>query len=75
MLISEEKLNANAFSEYLCGEINKSIVVNGKTTTFLVFCETIKGKNLKIRDLTVYRDKGSNCIKTVTINHRKFGIF
>lgn len=75
MLISEEKLNANAFSEYLCGEINKSIVVNGKTTTFLVFCESIKGKKLKIKDLTVYRDKGSNCIKTVTINHRKFGIF
>ena len=40
-LVSDKKLNASAFSEYFCGEINKSIVVNGKTTTFLVFCEKI----------------------------------
>lgn len=71
VLVSEKTINANAFTQYLCGDLNKSIVVNEKTTTFLVFCEKIKGKKLKIKDLNIYRDRGSNCIKTITIKHKK----
>lgn len=75
LLVAEKSIDANAFKAYLCGDLNKTIVVNGEETSFLVFCETIKGRNLKIRELGLFRDKGSNCIKSITIKHRRLGIF
>ncbi len=74
MLISKNKLTANTFSEYFCGDINKTVIVNGKETSFLLFCEKIRGKRLKIKQLTIYREEGSNCIKSVGIKHNRFGI-
>ncbi|SEA00201.1 PKD domain-containing protein [Bizionia paragorgiae] len=75
-LVSNNKLDANAFKEYFCGDINKNIIVNGKNTSFLIFCEKIKNKKLRIKDITIYREKGSNCINTVTISQNKIlGIF
>lgn len=73
--VAEKKENANVFKEYLCGDLNKAIIANEKKGSFLVFCEKIKGKKLKIKELVIYRDKGSNCIKTITIKHRSFGLF
>lgn len=75
MLVSEEKMSAKQFSEYFCGDVNKKIVANGKNTTFLVFCEKISGKKIKIKKLEIFRDKGSNCIKTITIDCRIRGLF
>lgn len=75
LLVSQEKSTPQAFTEYFCGNINIPIVVNGKNTTFLVFCEKIKGKKIKIKSLNLFRDKGSNCIKNVTIDYKKSGLF
>ncbi len=74
-LVSKKQMNPNQFSPYFCGDINKKVVVNGKNTTFLVFCESIKGKKIKIRELSVFREDGSNCIKTLTINYKKKGLW
>tara|TARA_R110002049_G_scaffold68863_2_gene178357 strand:+ start:14844 stop:15842 length:999 start_codon:yes stop_codon:yes gene_type:complete len=75
LLVSQEKTTPQAFSEFFCGNINIPIVVNGKNTTFLVFCEKIKGKKIKIKSLNLFREKGSNCIKNVTIDYKKSGLF
>ena len=76
MLVANEKMSAKQFSEYFCGDINKPIIVNGKNTTFLLFCEKITGKRrTKIKKIEIYRDKGSNCITNVTIDCRIPGLF
>ncbi|WP_346882974.1 PKD domain-containing protein [uncultured Algibacter sp.] len=74
ILASKKEITASAFSEYFCGDLNKNIIVNGRNVSFLVFCEKIKGKRLRIRNLTIYRDEGSNCIKSVGLRHIKFVI-
>lgn len=74
-LISKEKTTPQAFSEYFCGDINKPVVVNGKNTTFLVFCEKIRDRGIKIKKLNLFRDKGSNCIKTIIVDYKKTGLF
>jgi len=75
LLVSARKLKSGNFSKYFCGDLNKQILVNGKETTFLKFCETIKGKRLKVKDLELHRVPGSNCINTVSIKHNKFSLF
>lgn len=72
LLVVKSKLKANAFAEYLCGDLNKKIIVNGSPTTFLAFCELIKDKKLKIKEVNLYRNKGSNCITNITIKRSKF---
>ena len=74
-LVSKKQMDPKQFSPYFCGDINKKVVVNGKNTTFLVFCENIKGKKIRIRELSVFREEGSNCIKTLTINYKKKGLW
>ncbi len=75
LLVAKGRMKPNQFSEYMCGNINQSIVVDGKNTTFLVFCQKINGKKIRIKSLTLYRDKGSNCIKTVSLKYRNLGIW
>lgn len=74
-LVSKNQMNPKQFSPYFCGDIDKKIIVNGKSTSFLVFCENIKGAKIKIRDLSIFREEGSNCIKTMTINYKKKGLW
>ena len=74
-MVSNEKLSPQAISGFFCGEVNPLVVVNGKSTTFLVFCEKIKGKKIKIKSLNLIRNKGSNCIKAFTIEYKKSGLF
>lgn len=69
-MVSSKKLNPQAISEFFCGGVNPLIVANGRNTTFLVFCEKIKGKKIEISSLNLIRDKGSNCIKTFTIEYK-----
>ena len=77
ILVAKGKIKPNYFSEYLCGNMSIPIVVNGKNTTFLVFCQKIKNKKIKIKpkNFSLYRDKGSNCIKTITIKYRSNGVW
>ena len=74
-MIANEKLNPQAISEFFCGDVNPLVVVNGRNITFLVLCEKIKGKKIKIKNLNLIREKGSNCIKTFTIEYKKTGLF
>jgi len=74
ILVSKEKMSPNQFADYFCGDVNKPIIVNGKNTTFLVFCEKIKDKKIKIKNFEIFREKGSNCIKTITIDYKKSGL-
>ncbi|MGJ8667127.1 MAG: PKD domain-containing protein [Patiriisocius sp.] len=71
LLVSNETLTAKSFSDFFCGDINKPIIVNGDNTTFLVFCEDIKGKKVKLKSLEIFRNKGSNCITNITVEYKK----
>ena len=75
ILVSQEKMSPKQFSEYFCGDVNKPVIVNGKNTTFLVFCEKIKDKKIKLKKVELFRNKGSNCIKTITVDYKKTGLF
>lgn len=70
-LVSKKKLTASAFKEYLCGDLNKSIVVNGEKTTFLELCELIAIKKLRIKEVKLYREDG-NCITNITIKRSRY---
>lgn len=74
-MVANEKLSPQAFSKFFCGDVNPLIVVNGRNTTFLVYCEKIKGKKIKIKSLDLIRNTGSNCISTFTIEYKKSGLF
>ncbi|WP_452219798.1 PKD domain-containing protein [Lacinutrix salivirga] len=76
ILVSKEKLSPKQFSEYFCGDLNKPIIANGKSTTFLLLCEKIADRRIKIKKLELFREKGSNCITNLTIDYRKgLGLF
>lgn len=72
LLVAKDQISASAFNEYFCGNLSANVIANGKTMSFLEFCEGIAKKNLKIRKLEIHRNEGTNCIKNVTIRHRKF---
>lgn len=71
MNVSQKKTTEKQFIDYFCGDVNKSIVVNGKNTTFLVFCQKIRGKNINIKRLTIFRNEGSNCIDNMNIEYKR----
>ncbi len=75
LFVAAKKLKATSFSKYFCGNLKKQILVNGEETTFLKFCESIKGRRLKIKDLEIHRNPGSNCITELTVKHNKFSLF
>ena len=69
--VAENKITEKEFADYLCGDINKAIVVNGQNTTFLVFCQKIRGKRINIKRLTIFRNDGSNCITNLNIEYNR----
>ncbi|MDO6761535.1 PKD domain-containing protein [Tamlana sp. 2_MG-2023] len=69
--VSDEKITEKELEVYFCGNINKSIVVNGKNTTFLVFCQKIRGKNIRIKRITIFRNEGSNCIENINLEYNR----
>jgi hypothetical protein len=71
LLVASERIKVQAFSEYFCGNLNLPIVVDGKSSTFLLLCEKIKGKSIKIKSLSVIRVPGSNCITNLTIEYKR----
>lgn len=75
MLVVDGKMKAKDFSEYFCGDLNRTVLENGNNTTFSALCDQINGKKLKIKSLKIFRDRDSNCIKNITIEHKKRGWF
>ncbi len=73
--VSKRKASAKDFSEYLCGNLQLPMTVKGRTTTFIEFCDKIKGKNIKIKEFEIFRNKKNNCIEYITIKYSKAGIF
>lgn len=74
ILVSTKKLTANDFKDYLCGNLDLPIIARKKRTTFIEFCEKIKGKSITIRDVQLTREE-NNCIKNIVIDYRKNSIF
>lgn len=69
--VSDEEISEKTFEPYFCGNINKNIVVDGKNTTFLVFCQKIRGKKIKIKRLSIFRNEGSNCIENLNLVYNR----
>jgi len=74
LLVSEKEATAKDFEEYLCGELDLSILVNKKRTTFLELCEKIKGRKIIIKELELYR-KENNCINKIILKYNRVSIF
>ncbi|MFT4670036.1 MAG: hypothetical protein ACI9M9_002602 [Flavobacteriaceae bacterium] len=72
--IAKERVKPQALGKkYFCGELDMPIYVNTKKTTFLEFCEGIKGKN-KLKDLEVELIRGKspeNCIQKMIIKYKR----
>ncbi|WP_298538655.1 PKD domain-containing protein [uncultured Aquimarina sp.] len=74
ILVSAKKASVNDFKEYLCRNLDLPIIVNRKRTTFIEFCEKIKGKGIKIKELELTRED-NNCIKNIVLKYSKTSIF
>jgi hypothetical protein len=75
LAVANRKASARDFSAYLCDNLQLPMSVKGKTTTFIEFCEKIKGKSIKIKELELFKNKKNNCIEYITIKYSKTGIF
>ncbi|PKV50733.1 hypothetical protein ATE84_2799 [Aquimarina sp. MAR_2010_214] len=75
MAVSNKKASAKDFSKYLCDNLQLQMTARGKRTTFIEFCEKIKGKRIKIKELEIFRNKKNNCIEYITIQYSKTGLF
>ncbi|MGB1283116.1 MAG: PKD domain-containing protein [Polaribacter sp.] len=71
-LVARKKSNVSTFKKYLCGDLKKSIIVNGKRTTFSELCELIAIKKLKIKEVKLYREDDSNCITDIAIRRSRY---
>ncbi|MHA7059436.1 PKD domain-containing protein [Aquimarina sp. M1] len=74
ILVSAKKASAKDFNDYLCKNLDLPIIVNRKRTTFIEFCEKIKGKGIKIKELELTREE-NNCIKNIVVDYRKTSLF
>ncbi|WP_299219202.1 PKD domain-containing protein [uncultured Aquimarina sp.] len=74
ILVSTKKASVNDFKDYLCRNLDLPIIVNRKRTTFIEFCEKIKGKGIKIKELELTRED-NNCIKNIVLKYSKTSIF
>ncbi|KAB1067300.1 PKD domain-containing protein [Tamlana haliotis] len=69
--LADKEITEKNFEVYFCGNINKTIVVDGKNTSFLAFCQKIRGKNIKIKRLAIFRIEGSNCIENINLEYNR----
>lgn len=74
--ISKDGASPKTLSEYFCNNLEIQVIANGDKMSFLIFCEKIKSRKIKkIKKLEIFREKGTNCVKTFTIDYSKKGIF
>ena len=59
------------FKIYFCGDINKTVTVNKKTMSFTVLCQKIANKKIGIKSLELDKEKGTNCIKNVSLIYKR----
>ncbi|WP_340199096.1 PKD domain-containing protein [Ascidiimonas sp. W6] len=71
--ISKKRINdvEESFSKFLCGNLQLPIIAKGKKTTFAEFCEKIRGRTIKIKELKITRNPNTNCIEHINIDYRK----
>ncbi len=74
MLVSSRKALPEDFAVYLGGDLDMPIIVNKKGTTFLEFCEKIKGKEINFKEIEILRGD-QNIIKNIIISYKKMSIF
>ncbi|UII28996.1 PKD domain-containing protein [Fulvivirga maritima] len=67
--VADEKASAKDFSEFICDNLQMPMSAKGKKTTFIEFCDKIKGKKLKIKELELFRNKKNNCVEYITIRY------
>lgn len=73
--VSEGKASAKDFRPYLCGgNLQTNTSAKGKKTTFIEFCEKIKGKKIKIKSLELFKNKQTDCIEYISVDYSK-GMF
>lgn len=73
--VSEGKASAADFQKYLCNEnLQTNTSAKGKKTTFIEFCQKIKGKKIKIKSLELFKNKETKCIEYISVDYSK-GIF
>ncbi|TPN81243.1 PKD domain-containing protein [Aquimarina algicola] len=61
------------FTDYFCGEFDRSVYIKGKTISFEKLCEHIRNKKIKakrIESIKLYRDKKDNCITHLEIGYK-----
>ena len=68
--LSEKKASINDFSAYLCGNLQLSITANRKRISFSDFCDKIRRKGVKMRQLKLYRNEVDGCIKNIELKYR-----
>lgn len=71
VMISNKKETAKVFSPYMCNGLNIPVIVNGKKEDFLVFCQSILGKKITVKNIEIIKDKTTNCITNVIIDISK----
>ena len=74
ILVSTKKASAKDFNDYLCKNLDLPIIVNRKRTTFIEFCEKIKGRNIIIKELELTHEE-NNCVKNIVVKYKKGSIF
>lgn len=70
-LIADEKATADIFMPYFCNQLSLPVVVNKKKQDFLIFCQKIRGKKIKVKSVQIYTDNNSNCVTNVIIDISK----
>ncbi|KAA1245330.1 PKD domain-containing protein [Aquimarina sp. RZ0] len=69
VLVADKKATAESFSEYLCGNLDLTIIANKKKTTFMKLCERIRRKGMKLKELEISREE-NNCINNIVIRYK-----
>ncbi|WP_019668321.1 PKD domain-containing protein [Eudoraea adriatica] len=70
-MISKGQMAPEAFAEFFCSDPNPLVVANGRNYTFRSLCDDVKGKNIAIETIKVYRAIDMNCIKSFNIDYKE----
>ncbi len=69
--VSRERATAQDFKPYLCGNLQATTIDKGRRTTFIEFCDKIKGKKIKIKSLEIFQNEDTGCIEYISIDYAK----
>ena len=69
--IADKDAVSSIFQPYMCNTLNVPTIVNGKQSTFLVFCQRIRGKTITINDIELITDHKKGCVTNVAIDLKK----